>query len=110
MAGRLGKSIYATTRWRAVRRAVLDRDGWKCRKCGGRGRMEVHHRKPLAEGGDPFDMAGLESICRGCHIALTTGQNRKPADPEMGQWAAYIKQLISQTEGTNHDEIAKAGA
>ena len=106
MAGRIGKTIYAGKRWRAVRKAVLDRDGWKCRRCGGRGRMEVHHQKPLAEGGDPFALDGLESICRGCHIGLMRLQNRKAADPH---WTAYVREL-ARREGLNHGEIAKVGA
>ena len=101
MAGKLGKSVYASRRWRLVRRAVLDRDGWRCRKCGKGGRMEVHHVTAVAEGGDPFDMAGLESSCRGCHIEETRKQNTKLADPE---WTAYLREL---TEGKPNDQVTE---
>ena len=44
-------------RWARVRPgAVLDRDGWRCRRVG---RMEVDHVVPLDRGGDPWDMANL---------------------------------------------------
>ena len=33
----------AANRWAALRRFVLDRDGWRCQRCGRYGRMEVHH-------------------------------------------------------------------
>ena len=37
--------------WRKVRLVILDRDGWRCQKCGKAGRMEVDHIKPLDEAG-----------------------------------------------------------
>ena len=44
-------------RWRVFRRAVLDRDNWRCRTCGRPGRLEVDHIVPLAQwGGAPFDL------------------------------------------------------
>ena len=56
-------------RWRQVRRAAFERDGWRCRACGRVGRLEVDHILPLAKRGAPFDMANLQSLCRACHIA-----------------------------------------
>ena len=50
-------------RWARVRRAVLDRDGWRCRKCGKAGRLEVDHIVP-DPGRDPFDMGNLQVLCR----------------------------------------------
>ena len=46
-------------RWARVRRAVLDRDGWRCRRCGRASRMEVDHVVPLDRGGDPWDPGNL---------------------------------------------------
>ena len=52
-------------RWAALRRFVLDRDGWRCQRCGMFGRLEVHHRD-----GDPGhnDPGNLRTYCRSCHI------------------------------------------
>ena len=46
--------------WRNVRLLVLDRDGWKCTKCGKAGRMEVDHRIPLEDGGELYGMGNLD--------------------------------------------------
>lgn len=32
------------------------------------GRLEVHHKKPVAQGGAWYDLENLEVLCRGCHI------------------------------------------
>ena len=44
-------------RWDAVRRAVFERDGWRCRKCGKAGRLECDHVTPSQRdpGQDPYD-------------------------------------------------------
>ena len=34
-------------RWAAVRRFVLERDGWRCVHCGRAGRLECDHITPL---------------------------------------------------------------
>jgi len=55
----------------AVRRAVRERDGGRCRyvdgqgrRCPERGRLEYHHRHPFALGGD----RSLENICLMCPV------------------------------------------
>ena len=52
-------------RWTAVRRAAFERDGWRCVECGKAGRLEADHIVPLKRGGDPWDPANLQSLCRG---------------------------------------------
>ena len=65
------RRVYGSPRWKRVRRAVLERDGWRCVKCGHGGRLEVHHIQPMARStADPFDPAGLQTLCRGCHFAV----------------------------------------
>ena len=34
-------------RWQATRRAVFERDGWRCVQCGRAGRLEADHIIPL---------------------------------------------------------------
>ena len=82
MAGRLGKAIYNTPRWRYVRRLAFQRDSYKCRRCERLGgRLEAHHIKALAAGGGAFDLANVETICRACHIAETARANRAQRSP-----------------------------
>lgn len=76
MAGKAGRRIYKTKHWQLVRRAVFERDGWKCVKCGRMGALECDHIDPITSGGDWFDPDNLQSLCRGCHIAKSAGESR----------------------------------
>lgn len=76
MAGKAGKRIYKTARWQAVRRAVFERDGWACVKCGRMGLIECDHIRPIKDAGDWFDMDNLQTLCRGCHINKSAGESR----------------------------------
>ena len=53
-------------RWGVVRRRVFVRDGWRCVECGRAGRMEVDHIVPMQRepGQDPYDVNGLQTVCR----------------------------------------------
>lgn len=82
MASAKGRRVYASRRWKRTRAYVLARDGYRCVPCGKRGVLEVHHKRPIALGGDWFDLGNLEAICRDCHIGVTAEQNRKPLSPE----------------------------
>ena len=76
MAGRAGRRVYRTKRWQIVRRAVFERDGWRCRKCGKMGALECDHIEPILSGGDWFDFDNLQTLCRGCHIRKSAGECR----------------------------------
>lgn len=56
---------YGSKRWRITRRAKLFQTPL-CERCGMIA-TDVHHRRDLADGGDMFDRAGLESLCASCH-------------------------------------------
>ena len=53
--------------WHTVRLSILERDGWRCTKCGRAGSLEVHHVTPLENGGHPTDPANLVTLCRDHH-------------------------------------------
>lgn len=78
-------------RWQAVRLEVLDRDGWRCRTCGKAGRLEVDHVIPLEEhpGQDPYDPAGLQTLCRRCHADKSAAE-RGPPDPAREAWREFL--------------------
>ena len=80
-------------RWAAVRRAVFERDGWRCVECGRAGRLECDHATPLDRGGDPWDQANLQTLCRACHITKTREENRRPLTAAELAWRAFVAEL-----------------
>ena len=63
--------------WARARRAALDRDLWRCRRCGYPDGLEVHHVEPLAAGGAPLALANLETVCRWCHLGAHLSAERR---------------------------------
>ena len=89
---RPGSKYYQTLNqrhWQAVRWAVLKRDGFRCQACGKAGRLEVHHRTALQDGGKPYDLANLVAYCRGCHV-----ETHRPSRPIQEAWAAAVDELM----------------
>ena len=78
-------------RWGWVRLKAFERDGWKCRRCGRRGRLEAHHEPPLRDGADPYDLAGITTLCRNCHIETHRGD---PETPGRAEWRKYVDELL----------------
>ncbi len=59
----------------AVRRAVHERDGSRCRfvdeqgrRCTARDRLEFHHRRPFGHGGD-HELANIQLLCHNQYVA-----------------------------------------
>ena len=71
---------------RALRRSVLDRDGWRCTKCGTAGRLEIHHVNRWIDGGGD-DPGNLETLCRLCHIKV----HQPPVDPKRQEWRDLVR-------------------
>ena len=80
--------------WERVRRVVLDRDGWRCQRCGGYGK-EADHIVPLEQGGAMFDQSNLQCLCRDCHIAKTLAEAEAAGRvaPGRAEWRALIKAI-----------------
>ena len=87
------QKIYGTHRWRCIRRVVLERDGYRCCKCGKAGSLEIDHIVPLNQGCDPWARDNLQSLCRGCHIRKTASENTRP-DPRDPAWLALLAGAI----------------
>ena len=66
-----------TRAWRELRRRCFDRDGWRCRECGGATALEAHHVRPVVEGGADV-LGNLRTVCRACHLDV----HRRPEDLE----------------------------
>ena len=89
--------LFASRRWQHVRRAVFDRDGWRCRACGAPGRLECDHIVPfrLAPHQDPFDIDGCQTLCRHCHIAKTRAENSRAPTPAEQRWHDLVATMRS---------------
>ena len=79
-------------RWEAARRAAFTRDGWRCTECGRAGRLEAHHEPPLRDDADPYDVAGIRTLCRACHI-----ERHRPDDmtPGRAAWRELVSEITS---------------
>jgi 5-methylcytosine-specific restriction protein A len=64
--------IYSSTRWRQLRRKKLQADPF-CAKCAPRivAANTVDHIVPIRRGGERWDWANLESLCKPCHSRKT---------------------------------------
>ena len=103
MASRRGRAVYADSRWRVAREAVLRRAGYvQCEACGRIDTLEVHHLDPVsARSGPPaaadYDTARLRAICRPCHWAETAAANRRAMSPAEREWAALLAEPMPPT-------------
>lgn len=52
-------------KWKAKRQMVLERDNFRCRKCGTGKNLDVHHITYENIGNEPLD--DLVTLCRNCH-------------------------------------------
>lgn len=92
MSNRGSRFHYALNagRWQAARRAALARDGYRCTRCKRPGRLEVHHVKPLGQGGAPYALGNLATLCRGCHI-----KHHRTLSPDKLAWKSLLRELIT---------------
>lgn len=85
--------------WERVRRAAFNRDGWRCRRCGASGPLEAHHEPPLSDGADPYDLAGIVTLCRGCHIRRHWRDRPPRPDPMPPAWRRLVNELRPERTG-----------
>lgn len=82
--------------WREIRQAVLERDGHRCRDCGGEVRSaeaDVHHLVPRSLGG-PDDASNLITLCDGCHGARHPNLQGKLSRRFVEKWAVRLARLV----------------
>jgi 5-methylcytosine-specific restriction endonuclease McrA len=60
---KLGRQMY-----RRLMKRVLERDGWRCQKCGSLENLQVHHQIKRSQQGDDA-LANLVTLCAYCHLA-----------------------------------------
>ncbi len=59
---KLGNQVY-----RRLMKRVLERDGWRCRKCGALENLQVHHQLRRSHQGND-SLENLVTLCAYCHI------------------------------------------
>ena len=69
-----------------LKRRALDRDDWRCTRCGSPYRLEMHHVIALDKGG-PHALGNVSMQCRDCHIDA----HRTIDDPERAAWMALLR-------------------
>lgn len=97
--------VTRSRRWPALRLAALRRDGFNCRECGARGRLEVDHIEPVRAAPErAFDLSNLQSLCVRCHGAKTRREVGLPElSPARKAWRNAVTALqksSSQKEKT----------
>ena len=66
----LFKEGFKSPKWQKLRLEVLDRDGWKCVRCGDdKSQLHVHHPVYNPDFIYPYSYSAQElvSLCDGCH-------------------------------------------
>ena len=89
-----GSRFYAKLdrrRWSRARKAALRRAGFRSELSGLAGRLEVHHRVRLEDGGDPYDLNNLMVLTRAEHVEQHRGDRETPGRAE---WRKYVDELL----------------
>jgi len=71
---------YNGSKWRKVRQLALDRDDHLCQNCLDNGRVvegnTVDHKVPVNNGGAPYALANLQTLCERCHAKKSQGERK----------------------------------
>lgn len=71
-------AIYSTSRWKRIRKLALVRDNGLCQHCQQANAEMVDHIHEIKDGGDPYDLSNLESLCNRCHAVKTKATATTP--------------------------------
>lgn len=79
-------TLYNTTRWRELRRKILERDGNVCRRCGASvSRLQVDHIVNHNGNEDLFyDENNLQVLCPTCHAEKCYRESSEKASKRRG--------------------------
>jgi hypothetical protein len=78
----LRQTMYARSFWKELAKAVYERDGYKCVRCGhkhARGRkLHAHHVRPWSGNPDArFSLSNIITLCEVCHTWVHSKANVK---------------------------------
>ena len=84
------RARYSRQSWKRLRRAVFERDNYRCTVCQRFGqRLECDHIVPVERGGTDA-MSNLRAICRPCHMAKTRRQHRTHMVKGQKAWEDFL--------------------
>lgn len=89
------RSVIRSQRWKALRLEAKRRDGWKCVKCGARGRLEVDHILPVRTNRElAFEITNLQTLCVSCHSRKTRIEvGMGEPNPKRDAWRKAVAEL-----------------
>ena len=95
---RHSRRVTSTARWQVLRHQILERDGWKCRQCPERRRLEIDHIKPVRTHPElSFDPRNLQALCGPCHTRKTRIElGFKAPDPKRVAWREAVADLAAE--------------
>ena len=98
---RHSRHITRGNRWKALRMATLERDGFACKECGARGRLEVDHILPVrTHPALAWKPANLQALCPSCHTRKTRIEcGHPPPDPKRTAWQQAVQDLSTSKKG-----------
>jgi len=64
-------AIYSSKKWKLARKQALFRDDGWCVHCKEVPADLVDHIKEIKDGGSPYDLDNLQSLCKSCHNKKT---------------------------------------
>ena len=93
---------YNTDEWQHARAKIRFRDGHRCFCCGREGQVDTHHEQPLKDGGAPFDLDNLASVCRGCHDLIHRRLTRIGPYRRRSSWCACYDVMLAVKQDAKH--------
>lgn len=92
---RHSKRVTATARWKVLRMAILERDGFRCKVCGTGGRLEVDHVKAVRTHPElSYTPENLQALCPSCHTKKTRIEcGHLPPSEDRQNWQTFVAAL-----------------
>lgn len=92
---RHSRQVTRGPRWKALRMQALERDGWRCTRCGALHRLEVDHVQPVRDRPDlAYTLSNLQVLCARCHAAKTRIEvGAKPLPRERQDWRNLLRDM-----------------
>jgi 5-methylcytosine-specific restriction endonuclease McrA len=69
MVGKPRPIRLESKQYEELRRAILERDRWRCQSCGAMTNLEVHHQQFRSHSGGDIE-ENLITLCRDCHAEV----------------------------------------